>query len=156
MEYQFLQYSCLRIFDMRDSQKDKHMRLVLKISHFPDSKNKCSFQIIFFPEVIRRVLAGETPPFRPRLTREMCEPELYDLIEACWAQDPFQRPTLAYIKSTMKAISRYFHFLSFPDADVLQIVEIRPHGWPFILYNPLHTWADCSFISKTKHAFCVL
>ena len=49
-----------------------------------------------------RVKAGETPPFRPKVSSESCSPELFEIMINCWDETPEIRPSFDAIDNTLK------------------------------------------------------
>lgn len=58
------------------------------------------------PAIIKRVLAQEKPPFRPCLAGHDYPPDLLELMEKCWADNPDERPTFSSIRSTIRDIMK--------------------------------------------------
>lgn len=61
--------------------------------------------------IIRRVEAHENPPFRPSVGMRDCPPDVLDLMEKCWDDNPEERPGFTSIRSTVRLIMKYM-FLS--------------------------------------------
>lgn len=57
-------------------------------------------------EIIARVAARETPPFRPAVGRRDCPEDLVELMERCWNDNPEDRPTFESIKLTLRGIMK--------------------------------------------------
>jgi atrial natriuretic peptide receptor A len=57
-------------------------------------------------EIIARVAARETPPFRPVVGTRDCPEELMELMERCWADGPDDRPTFDTIRSIIRCIRK--------------------------------------------------
>ncbi|XP_022248664.1 atrial natriuretic peptide receptor 1-like [Limulus polyphemus] len=57
-------------------------------------------------EILEKIRRGNIPPFRPEISSDACSVELLTLIHRCWAEDPSIRPSFAFIKVTLKQISR--------------------------------------------------
>ena len=53
---------------------------------------------------ISQIIAPNIPPVRPRVPRASCSNELYDLMERCWEEVAFERPTFLKIKERLKKI----------------------------------------------------
>ena len=58
--------------------------------------------LFFFTEMANRVKAGETPPFRPKVSSESCSPELFEIMINCWDETPEIRPSFDAIDNTLK------------------------------------------------------
>jgi atrial natriuretic peptide receptor A len=58
------------------------------------------------PAIIDRVKASEEPPFRPFVGERDCPPDLLELMEKCWSENPDDRPTFAYIRITIRSIMK--------------------------------------------------
>ncbi|GFS22310.1 guanylate cyclase, partial [Elysia marginata] len=54
-------------------------------------------------EILDRVAAGLSPPFRP--STKIWSDEMKGLIEQCWAEEPKQRPTAAGVKNSLRRIT---------------------------------------------------
>ncbi|XP_043203249.1 atrial natriuretic peptide receptor 1-like [Amphibalanus amphitrite] len=49
-------------------------------------------------EILQRVRAGTTPPFRPEVSRDLVDEAHFELMRQCWDELPHQRPTAAALK----------------------------------------------------------
>ncbi|KAL5289037.1 hypothetical protein ACFFRR_009314 [Megaselia abdita] len=58
--------------------------------------------------IIRRVEAHENPPFRPSVGMRDCPPDVLDLMEKCWDDNPEERPGFSSIRSTVRLIMKGF------------------------------------------------
>ncbi|XP_049309538.1 atrial natriuretic peptide receptor 1 [Bactrocera dorsalis] len=58
--------------------------------------------------ILNRVEAHESPPFRPFVGQLDCPPDVLDLMEKCWADNPEDRPAFATIRSTVRLIMKGF------------------------------------------------
>lgn len=56
--------------------------------------------------IIERVAAHESPPFRPFVGERDCPPDLLDLMEKSWCDNPDDRPTFSNIRSTIGCIMK--------------------------------------------------
>ncbi|OQV18948.1 Atrial natriuretic peptide receptor 1 [Hypsibius exemplaris] len=54
--------------------------------------------------IITEVIKGTNPPLRPHVPKDACPPELYNLMEVAWSEDPEKRPTFKEIRSQFKKI----------------------------------------------------
>lgn len=61
---------------------------------------------IFVTEIITRVAARETPPFRPAIGTRDCPDDLIELMERCWSDNPEDRPTFETIRGTIRFIMK--------------------------------------------------
>lgn len=57
-------------------------------------------------EVLDRLKMGCIPPFRPAVSPDEAPPELIDLMQLCWAEDPNVRPDFASIRPRLKHITK--------------------------------------------------
>ncbi|CAD1468784.1 unnamed protein product, partial [Heterotrigona itama] len=57
-------------------------------------------------EIVGRVAASETPPFRPEVTPKDCPPDILSLMEKCWNEIPEERPTFHAIRETIRSIMK--------------------------------------------------
>jgi atrial natriuretic peptide receptor A len=57
-------------------------------------------------EIIVRVAARETPPFRPVVGNRDCPEELTELMERSWSDNPDERPTFEMIRSIIRCIRK--------------------------------------------------
>jgi atrial natriuretic peptide receptor A len=57
-------------------------------------------------QILDRVAAHEYPPFRPFVGERDCPPDLMDLMEKCWSDNPDERPTFANIRSTISIMMK--------------------------------------------------
>ena len=56
--------------------------------------------------IIERVAAHESPPFRPFVGERDCPPDLLDLMEKAWCDNPDERPSFSNIRSTIGCIMK--------------------------------------------------
>ena len=56
-------------------------------------------------EVIKKVTAGMSPPYRPEVGRDACSKRWHDLMDECWEEDPEKRPSFDRIKNLLKIIN---------------------------------------------------
>lgn len=74
---------------------------------------KCLFTLsisshaTLFLAIISRIIAHEVPPFRPSIGSHDCPPDLLELMEKCWADNPDDRPTFCTIRSMVRDIMKY-------------------------------------------------
>ena len=60
-------------------------------------------------DLVRHIRNGESPPFRPVVpvsTDKTLLPQMVDLVQTCWAEDPDQRPDFPDIKNRLRAINK--------------------------------------------------
>ncbi|KAL5007127.1 hypothetical protein ScPMuIL_015933 [Solemya velum] len=55
-------------------------------------------------EIIERVRAGETPPFRPKINEDQCPRDLLRLVCRCWSETADDRPDFHYILRSLKML----------------------------------------------------
>lgn len=60
----------------------------------------------YFTEIVSRVAARETPPFRPAVSPRDCPEELKELMEKCWNDNPDDRPSFENIRSLLRNIRK--------------------------------------------------
>ncbi len=61
----------------------------------------------FIPEIIEKVKAAQSPPYRPSTKEGGNVDQLaLDLMSRCWQEDPECRPSLAEVKDTLKALNK--------------------------------------------------
>lgn len=60
--------------------------------------------------ILERVEAHETTPFRPFVGQRDCPPDVLDLMEKCWADNPDERPPFSAIRSSIRYIMKYEHY----------------------------------------------
>ncbi|XP_050326322.1 atrial natriuretic peptide receptor 1 [Bactrocera neohumeralis] len=65
-------------------------------------------QFMDVQNILNRVEAHESPPFRPFVGQLDCPPDVLDLMEKCWADNPEDRPAFATIRSTVRLIMKGF------------------------------------------------
>ncbi|CAD7076674.1 unnamed protein product [Hermetia illucens] len=65
-------------------------------------------QFLEIQAILDRVEAHESPPFRPFVGERDCPPDVLDLMEKCWADNPEDRPAFATIRSTVRLIMKGF------------------------------------------------
>lgn len=61
---------------------------------------------VWYSEIIKQLrapLAGE--PLRPTLSAQMCDEALITLLNACWSENPDQRPPFTSIRRRLREIS---------------------------------------------------
>lgn len=63
-------------------------------------------QLTDVPSIVKRISAQETPPFRPCLAGHDCPPDLMELMEKCWSENPEDRPSFSSIRSTIRDIMK--------------------------------------------------
>lgn len=56
--------------------------------------------------ILERVEAHETTPFRPFVGQRECPPDVLDLMEKCWHDNPDERPPFVTIRSTVRCIMK--------------------------------------------------
>lgn len=59
-----------------------------------------------FADIIARVAARETPPFRPATGRRDCPEDLLELMEKSWGDNPEDRPVFEAIRGTIRCIMK--------------------------------------------------
>lgn len=59
-----------------------------------------------FIAILERVEAHEPTPFRPFIGQRDCPPDVLDLMEKCWADNPEERPPFVTIRSTVRDIMK--------------------------------------------------
>lgn len=64
------------------------------------------FMSSFLLAIIKRIIAHEDPPFRPSIGSHDCPPDLLELMEKCWADNPDDRPTFCTIRSMVRDIMK--------------------------------------------------
>ncbi|GAV08190.1 hypothetical protein RvY_17920 [Ramazzottius varieornatus] len=62
------------------------------------SENRSSVPV---RDIVMEVKRGSTPPLRPPLPASVTAPEMRDLLEECWQEDPSLRPSFAMFKASM-------------------------------------------------------
>lgn len=55
--------------------------------------------------ILERVEAHETTPFRPCVTCD-CPPDILELMEKCWNDNPDERPPFSTIRSSVRDIMK--------------------------------------------------
>lgn len=55
--------------------------------------------------------AHEPTPFRPFVGQRDCPPDVLDLMEKCWADNPEDRPAFVTIRSTMRGIMKFEYIM---------------------------------------------
>lgn len=58
------------------------------------------------PAIVARIAAHESPAFRPFIGQHDCPPDLAELMEKCWAEDPDERPMFSSIRSMVRDIMK--------------------------------------------------
>ncbi|VUZ43102.1 unnamed protein product [Hymenolepis diminuta] len=56
--------------------------------------------------VIQRVKTGESPPFRPQMSKKELPPEYRDILECCWLENPSLRPTFRAIRDRIRELTK--------------------------------------------------
>jgi atrial natriuretic peptide receptor A len=57
-------------------------------------------------QILERVAAHENPSFRPIIGERDCPPDLLDLIQKCWADNPDERPSFANIRTIVSGMMK--------------------------------------------------
>lgn len=57
--------------------------------------------------ILEKVEAHEPTPFRPIIGQRDCPPDVLDLMEKCWADNPEERPPFLAVRSTVRDIMKY-------------------------------------------------
>ncbi|XP_072041654.1 atrial natriuretic peptide receptor 1-like [Amphiura filiformis] len=57
-------------------------------------------------DAIGELKAGTNPPFRPKVSRELCSEDMYYTMHKCWEEDPKSRPTSRQILSAVQRLSK--------------------------------------------------
>lgn len=60
--------------------------------------------------ILERIEAHEATPFRPFIGQRDCPPDVLDLMEKCWADNPEERPPFVTIRSTVRDIMKLVWF----------------------------------------------
>jgi len=63
-------------------------------------------QYMTIPLLLERVAAHENPPFRPAVGERDCPPDLLDLMEKCWNDNPEERPSFSNIRGIVGCIMK--------------------------------------------------
>lgn len=63
-------------------------------------------QIMDIQRILHRVESHECPPFRPMVGQRDCPPDVLDLMEKCWTDNPEDRPAFSIIRSTVRTIMK--------------------------------------------------
>ena len=58
--------------------------------------------LFYISAVIARVKSGEKPPFRPEVRKSAAKADLLELMEICWQEDEFARPSFKTIQNKMR------------------------------------------------------
>lgn len=58
------------------------------------------------PTILDRVAAHENPPFRPFVGERDCPPDLLELMEKCWDENPEERPSFGNIRTAISSIMK--------------------------------------------------
>ena len=62
---------------------------------------------LLFPAVVERVQKGETPSFRPRITKDTVGHTLYvEMMKQCWDHDPSARPKFSECIKYLKQMNK--------------------------------------------------
>lgn len=56
--------------------------------------------------ILERVEAHEKPPFRPFIGQRECPPDVLELMEKCWDDNPDERPPFAQIRSNVRLMMK--------------------------------------------------
>ena len=58
-------------------------------------------------DIVDRVRAGESPPYRPVMPESDCEKmeQMKELAEDCWTEDPEQRPSIETVVVRIRKIN---------------------------------------------------
>lgn len=71
-------------------------------------------QFLDVQAILERVAAHETAPFRPFVGQRDCPPDVLDLMEKCWADNPDERPPFSTIRTSVHHIMKYeYKFITF-------------------------------------------
>ncbi|XP_055376635.1 atrial natriuretic peptide receptor 1 isoform X2 [Condylostylus longicornis] len=65
-------------------------------------------QFLDVQTIVNRVEAHEVPSFRPFVKQHDCPPDVLDLMEKCWADNPEDRPAFIAIRATVRMIMKGF------------------------------------------------
>lgn len=71
--------------------------IVVRGGPFEDARQTYDVQTI-----LDRIIAHETTPFRPFIGQRECPPDVFDLMEKCWADNPEERPPFSAIRSSVR------------------------------------------------------
>lgn len=63
-------------------------------------------QFLDVKAILERVEAHEPTPFRPFIGQRDCPPDVLDLMEKCWADNPEERPPFVTVRSTVRCIMK--------------------------------------------------
>ena len=66
-------------------------------------------------QILDRLKMGTIPAFRPEVAPDEAPPELIDLMQLCWAEDPNIRPEFSVIKPRLKRITKGITSANFLD-----------------------------------------
>ena len=68
---------------------------------------KISF-VELLSDIIKKVIAGSTPPYRPLLNEvnEVAPECVLHAIRACWAEDPFDRPNFLKTREMLAPLQK--------------------------------------------------
>lgn len=58
-------------------------------------------------QIVNRVAASETPPFRPEVAQKECPADILSLMEKCWNEVPEERPTFHVVRGTIRGIMKF-------------------------------------------------
>ena len=65
------------------------------------------YEYTLFLGIIDRVQKGETPSFRPHVTRDIVGHPLYvEMMKQCWDQDPHARPKFSDCMNYLKQMNK--------------------------------------------------
>jgi len=88
-------------------------------------------------EIIGRVLAGTSPPFRPPLPVNMPNEDLHTLVKMCWKEIPEERPDFSEIRKLLKKlhggkiniVDKIIYMLEEHSLNLEKLVEKRTEQW---------------------------
>lgn len=61
-----------------------------------------------YSAILEKVEAHEPTPFRPFIGQRDCPPDVLELMEKCWADNPEERPPFLVVRSTVRDIMKGF------------------------------------------------
>ena len=62
--------------------------------------------ILSVVEILHKVKAGHTPPFRPSVSADSCSDEVRALMMRCWDENPEARPSSKSLLAAGKALNK--------------------------------------------------
>ncbi|XP_017778090.1 PREDICTED: atrial natriuretic peptide receptor 1-like, partial [Nicrophorus vespilloides] len=68
-----------------------------------------AMQCVDVHEILKRVVARATPPFRPTVDDTNCSDGLIYLMESCWEDNPNHRPTFDVIRGAFRSIMKNYY-----------------------------------------------